>query len=227
VDTAAVTKTLLMSLKYRLFGKSRYGNKEWEKADFDWYLQIHNSNHLLHENFIQYFKDKKDVKTVLEVGCGTGVYPIKYKELFSDKKYTGIDISEKNINFCRKNSDFEFICCDIIKTDLKKTFDLVFSHAVIDHVYDIDMFLARLVQVCGKYAYINSYRGYFPELVKHQMEWREDDKCYYNNISITQIRKVLLENGLTEKEFTVRAQKSGQTQQNLDNQLVIEITKAI
>ena len=227
VDINAVKKTMISKLKHRILGKSQYCNQDWQKADFDWYVQIHNSNHLLHENFIQYFKEKKDVQTVLEVGCGTGIYPIKYKELFSGKRYTGIDISETNIDFCKKNSDFEFICCDLIKTDLGKTYDLVFSHAVIDHVYDIDAFLTKLVKACKKYAYINSYRGYFPELKKHQMEWRESDKCNYNNISIIQVRKVLLENGLTEKEFTIRSQKSGQTQPNLDNQLVIEIMKAV
>lgn len=216
---------MISKLKHRILGKSQYGNQDWQKADFDWYVQIHDSNRLLHENFIQYFKEKNDIQSVLEVGCGAGVYPIKYKDLFINKKYTGLDISPTNIDYCRKNSSFEFECCDIIKTDLGKTYDLVFSHAVIDHVYNIDLFLIKLIRVCKKYAYINSYRGYFSEIKNHKMEWRESDRCYYNNISIQQLRKVLLENGLTEEEFVIRSQKSGQTQQNLDNQLVIEITK--
>jgi SAM-dependent methyltransferase len=227
VDIDAVKKTMISKLKHKILGKSQYGNQDWQKADFDWYLKIHDSNHMLHENFIQYFKGKEGVQTVLEVGCGTGIYPIKYKELFDGKKYTGIDISPANIEYCKRNSGFEFECCDIIKTDLGKTYDLVFSHAVIDHVYDIDTFLAKLVMACKKYAYINSYRGYFPDLKSHKMEWRESDKCYYNNISVPRARSVLLENGLTEKEFVIRPQKSGQTQPNLDNQLVIEITRAV
>ena len=58
------------------------------------------------------------------------------------------------------------------------------------------------------------------------MEWKESDKCYYNDISIPQIRKVLLGNGLTEKEFVIRSQRSVQAQPDLDNQLVIENTRA-
>jgi len=226
VDMNAVKNTLMSKLKQRILGKSQYGNQDWLKADFDWYVQIHDSNRLLHENFIQYFKEKNDIQTVLEVGCGTGVYPIKHKELFNGKKYTGIDISPTNIDYCKKNSDYEFECCDIIKTELSRTYDLVFSHAVIDHVYDINTFLIRLVNACKKYAYINSYRGYFPELKKHKMEWRESDKCYYNNVSVPQITNILLENGLSENEFIIRSQISGQTQSNLNNQLVIEITKS-
>ncbi|PCI61484.1 MAG: hypothetical protein COB34_01265, partial [Methylophilaceae bacterium] len=60
-------------------------------------------------------KSKKDIRTVLEVGCGTGVYPIKHKELFQDKSYTGIDISKENIEYCKKKSKFDFECGDFIK----------------------------------------------------------------------------------------------------------------
>ena len=62
------------------FGKSSYG-KVWTK-DSNWYNEIHNLNPLLHEDFVRYLKEKKDVKTVLEIGCGAGVYPIQMKESF-------------------------------------------------------------------------------------------------------------------------------------------------
>jgi len=109
--------------------------------------------------------------------------------------------------------------------ETKTQFDLVFSHAVVDHVYDIDMFLTNLIKSCKKYAYINSYRGFFPDINKHEMKWKDDDNCYYNNISIKQVKKLLLEEGLSEKEFIIRKQKSGQTQKDLETQLVIEITR--
>ena len=61
----------------RKFGRSQYG-KSWTK-DNEWYNTIHDSNPLLHQNFIAYLKEKTDVKTVLEIGCGTGIYPIQMK----------------------------------------------------------------------------------------------------------------------------------------------------
>ena len=114
------------------FGKTTYG-KVWTK-DNQWYNEIHNANPLLHEDFIRYFKDKKETKTVLEVGCGTGIYPIQMKGLFTGKQYTGIDISENAIEYCKNNSEFEFICGDFIKMNITKRYDLVYSHAVVDHV---------------------------------------------------------------------------------------------
>lgn len=191
----------------------------------DWYTQIHEANYLLHEDFIRYLKSKKDVKTVLEVGCGTGVYPIRNKELFSQIDYTGTDISETAIEYCKKNSSFNFICGDFIKNDIGDTFDLVYSHAVIDHVYDIDTFVKKIVNLSKKYAYINSYRGYFPDMEEHKMNWNNKDGCYYNDVSVKHIKKILLEIGLQENEFVIRAQKSGQTEKNLDTQMVVEITK--
>jgi len=224
VDVSAVKNTVLAKMKQKVFGKSPYGNQDWAKADFDWYSQLHDSHPLLHQDFVRYFKEKKDIETVLEVGCGAGVYSIRYKELFTGKKYAGLDISQTNIDFCKKNSNFDFICGDIIKMDFKKTYDLVFSHAVVDHVYDIDEFLTKVVKATKKYAYINSYRGYFPNLKEHKMRWKELDKCYYNDISIDRVRKVLLDNGLDEEQFLIRSQIGSNPPDN-DTQLVIEITK--
>ena len=196
MDIEAISKTVLRNLKTRIIGKSKYGNKQWEKADSNWYDEIHNQNNELHKNFIEFLITKKNVKTILEVGCGTGVYPIQHKELFTDKKYTGIDFSKPNIEFCKKHSNFEFIQGDFIKMNLENKYDLVYSHAVIDHVYDIDEFLQRIVKSCKKYAYVNAYRGFFPEINEHEMHWRDDDNCYYNNLSVKKTKELLLKLGL-------------------------------
>jgi len=226
MDTKAISKTMINRIKQKVFGKSLYGNQDWKKANNKWYEGIHDSNYLLHENFIKYFnKIRPMINSVLEVGCGTGIYPIRHKEMFKELNYCGIDFSKTNIEYCKNNSEFDFIDGDFIKMDVKSQFDLVFSHAVIDHVYDIDSFMTNLIKSCKKFAYINSYRGYFPNLEKHEMNWQDDDNCYYNNISIKQIKNVLYKNGLTEKEFKIREQKSGQEEENVNMQLVIEIER--
>ena len=90
-----------------VFGHSSYGktwqNKEGNEQN-DWYDQMHESHKIQHQDFIQYLKTRKNLETVLEVGCGTGVYPIKLKELFVNIRYTGTDISETAIKQCKKNS---------------------------------------------------------------------------------------------------------------------------
>ena len=221
-DFKAISNTFKNKLKQKIFGKSDYGNIDWKKASFEWYEGIHDENTKLHENFIEFLEAKRKlIQTVLEVGCGTGVYPIKYRKLFNDLEYTGIDFSETNIEYCKNNSTFNFISGDFIKMKVEQEYDLVYSHAVVDHVYDIDGFIMNLVRSCKKFAYINAYRGFFPNLEKHEMKWRDDDNCYYNKISIKQIKKLLIENQLSENQFSIRPQKN----EDMSEQFVLEIDK--
>ena len=223
-DTKAIIHTLKNKIKTNIVGKSKYGNEEWKKANNDWYEIMHDGNHLLHEDFIKYFKEKP-VTDVLEVGCGTGVYPVRKKDLFTNKSYTGIDFSPENIEYCKKNSKFRFIAGDFITMDINEQFDLVFSHAVLDHVYDIPGFISKIINCTKKFAYINTQMGYFPDLKKHRMKWNDDDHCYYNDLSVIELKENLLKAGLKNDEFVIRSQKSGRS--GYEIQTVIEIDKKL
>lgn len=190
------------------FGKSQFG-RTWQGRQNSWFEEIHDSCPLLHRNFKEYFKAKNDVKTVLELGCGSGIYPIRYKNLFQGIDYTGIDISQSAIDFCQQNSNFTFICEDFLKSEHSKTYDLIFAHGVIDCAYDIELFLSKILKSCKKYAYISSCRGYHPDSKEHKMEWRDDEGVYYNDLSVEKVEKFLLENGLNKDEFSIRPQESG------------------
>lgn len=174
---------------------------------------------------MKWFSTKKNIKTVLEVGCGSGIYPIKFKEIFIGMEYEGIDFGEPAIEFCKKYSTFKFTCGDFIKMDLDKKYDLIFSHAVIDHVYDIDAFLSKIVSCCKRYAYITSYLGYFPDLENHLMKWKSEIGCYHNKLSVKEIKRVLVESGLGENEFIIREQESGNSKDGIPSETVIEINK--
>ena len=62
IDTKAVSNTIFREIKRRIYGKSKYGNESWDKANSEWYEQIHDSNYLLHEDFIKYFKKLIDLR---------------------------------------------------------------------------------------------------------------------------------------------------------------------
>ena len=81
MDISAISKTIFRNLKIRIIGKSEYGNEQWGKADKAWYNEIHNENTELHKDFQKYLNSHNDAITILEVGCGTGVYPIQQKKL--------------------------------------------------------------------------------------------------------------------------------------------------
>lgn len=209
----------------RKFSKPEYG-KRWPEQTIDWYKKIHNENDLIHEHFKKYLSSKNDVKSILEIGCGKGIYPIFNKEIFQNMEYVGIDISPTAIDYCKENSDFEFLCGDFIKMKLDRKFDLIYSHAVVDHVYDIDAFISQIIDHTKHYTFINSYRGYFPNLKSHTMKWDGYEGCYFNDLSIEQIHKLLLKKGLDEKQFVIYSQKCGPDAGSNNNlQTIIEINK--
>lgn len=212
--------------------KTEYG-EGWQKVDLEFYNRIYNYRPLLHQDFIKYLKSKNNIKTVLEVGCGAGTYPIEFKDLFEDKKYVGIDIGKPSIEYCKKHSSFKFICGDLINLDCNSKFDLVFSHAVIDHVYDIDKFLDKILSCTKKFAYISAYRGYFPNLKEHKMTWSNEKGCYYNDLSVEQLKNFLKSKGVYENEYKIRKQADG-TELNQKHSIgldgyetVIEINKTL
>ena len=114
---------------------------------------------------------------------------------------------------------------DFLKIDFSKKFDLVFSHAVVDHVYDMDSFILKIINLSKKYSYITAYRGFFPELKKHKINWNNEDGSYYNDLSIPQIKKIFKENGIDENEIKIRSLKIDNQNNNLDYQTVIEFER--
>lgn len=221
-DFKAISKTYYGKIKSSLGFKNEYARFFKEQGD-EYYTRIFNSKPLIIEDFMQFLQTKKDVSSVLEIGCSTGIFPIKFNNIFANMEYTGLDISQKSINYCKKHSNFEFICADFLELDLNKKFDLIFSLDVIDHVYDIDKFITKIVQTTKKYAYINSYRGYFPDLEKHKMEWKDSDGVFYNNISVRQIKETLFKIGLVKEEFEIYPQKRDFNDEKPE--MILKITK--
>lgn len=198
-----------------------YG-ETWQGKDNEFYELLHEHGNLKNQEFISYLTEKKeDIQTVLEVGCGTGIYPIKHKNLFQNIKYTGLDISKSAINFCKKKSNFSFLAGDFLKMEINEKFDLVFSHGVVNHVPDIDLFLSNIIKVCKKFAHIQATHGYFPNLEKHEMVWAKNQAIYNSNLSVKQIRKTLLDLGLNEKQFSIKPLESKETEIST----IIEIDK--
>jgi SAM-dependent methyltransferase len=69
-----------------------------------------------------------EIRTVLELGCGTGTYSTIAAEYF--KNVLAVDLSEDMINLARlKNyrSNIEYSVNDLCKVDFAEKFDLVFS----------------------------------------------------------------------------------------------------
>ena len=57
------------------------------------------------------------------------------------------------------------------------------------------------------------------------MNWRDDQGCSYNQLSIIQLKEDLLKMGLTDDEFIIRDLKGGEWELNDGMITIIEINK--
>ena len=190
-DFDAIFKTYFGKTRTKLGLKTEFGGKfihgGYEK-NFNWYYERMFFGKLLSlKKLNDYLKNKK-FSSVLEIGCSTGLLPKSMYEIFNNVKYTGMDLSEKSLEIAKVNfKQGQFIKDDFIKSYLKNSFDLIIALDVIDHVYDPDTFLEKIIQKSNKFGYVRSYRGYFEDLTDHKMEYRGDEGIYYNNLSIKKI----------------------------------------
>lgn len=92
---------------------------------------------------------------VLDYGCGTGVFTRVLQTVFPQAACTGADISENALARAReKESGLTF--CPIQALE-GRTFDLVFTHHVLEHVADLPAALAeltRLVRLGGHMVHV-------------------------------------------------------------------------
>ena len=174
-------------------------------ADENWYKEIFEHRPHAHTFFMDWFgnlvRDGEEISSIFEVGCGRG---IPYASYFKSIDYYGADLSEKEVQYCREKYGLpadRFFVLDVIAQTPERTFDVVFSHAVIDHVYDINTFLAQLAKLTLHHLYISAYLNWFPRHMQHEYKWLEHVTCYHNAISPAEARMVLLDAGFSRVEI--------------------------
>ena len=87
-------------------------------------------------------------KTILDFGCGTGRYSLKFAK--AGAKVTGIDITPEMLAEAEKKSvdaglEVDFKIGDILKTELPEThYDTIFSSLTITHISDLSKLFNHL-----------------------------------------------------------------------------------
>jgi len=188
---------------FRRYKPSNYGNWWRDNAGgLDWYTWMYNGRKRAHEDLLDFVarcdSQGQKIDSILDVGCGLAV---GYSEYFADRFYTGLDLSEKEITWCRTNRlnpRHRFLSADIIERPLTEKFDLVFSQGTIDNSYDMNAYLAAMVECSRGWIYVTAYRGWFPHLMRHRYMWDDETTCFYNDVSSAEIREVLEALGCTE-----------------------------
>ena len=85
--------------------------------------------------------------------------------------------------------------------------------------------IKNIIKLSNKNAYITSYRGYFPDLENHKMNWNDSEGSYYNDISVKQITHELIDLGLKRDEFMIDSIKVASEGSEDDFQTIIQINK--
>tara|TARA_Y100000590_G_scaffold429013_1_gene541090 strand:- start:663 stop:1559 length:897 start_codon:yes stop_codon:yes gene_type:complete len=208
-DFKAIFKTYSGKIKDNVGLKAELGKKFKEggfEEDHDYYYsRMFYSKISALKNFELFLKNIK-FNSVLEIGCSVGLLPLVFNEFFKDKKYTGLDLSSKSLDIAKKNfPNGKFICDDFIKSEIAE-YDLIISFDVIDHVYNPNKFLKKIISLSKKYSYIRSYRGFFPNLKQHKMDYRSNEGIYLNNLSVSELEETCFKNNLSIKNFKIYKQ---------------------
>ena len=115
--------------------------------------------------------DNLQGSTILDIGCGNGIYSIDAIQNGASK-VLGVDVADQMIDICKKEADarninegLDFTVSNFpMSEELKSkvgTFDYSIVMGVMDYVYDPAPFLKQLREVTEKEAYITFPGGRF------------------------------------------------------------------
>ena len=127
-------------------------NKDLIQKRFAKHLETYNENAKVQKKMAQKLislLDKKEYKSILEIGCGTGLLTELVNQNITFSKYKANDIVEDCIGFITQiNPNIDFVAGDIeefIKTSDEK-YDLIISNAAFQWVDDLEKFIEKLTQ---------------------------------------------------------------------------------
>ena len=87
---------------------------------------------------------------ILDIGCGTGYFLERIREIYPKAEYYGIDVSQSAIRIAsEKYPDTKFLIADAEKAlnFPEGFFDVIISGENIEHVKDVDTYLTNINQV--------------------------------------------------------------------------------
>jgi len=119
---------------------------------------------------VKRFLPKEKKVTLLDYGCGSGLYLRKMLE-FPNLKIIGADVSEKLIGNLKKQfpkQQFVKLSEDKRLPFATNSFDFIICLDVIEHVYDVELLLSefnRILKKDGELIITTPYHGIFKNIV--------------------------------------------------------------
>jgi len=174
------------------FGDSPKGH-DWPDMD---------STNTRYEVMTDIFCDENTTCSVLDLGCGTGMYLEYLINNEINVSYEGADISDKFINIAsEKFKDNNFYNINVLEETLPKKYDYIIVNGVFtmsvglsnDEMFD---FLTKFIDR----VWPNTKKGLAINFMSKNVDWERDDLYH---MSIDKLTKFLFEKKIT-KEWVVR-----------------------
>jgi len=151
---------------------------------------------------LEYVK-KYNVKTVLDVGCGSGRYALGLSGI-GVKQIQGIDFSPKMIELAkeytknvRENREvFKFICSDFMEFNTEETYDLIIAMGFFDYIKDPVPVLKKM-RVLSNHSVIAS----FPSVSIYRTPLRKI-RYYFKRCPVYFFNPDMIKQFALEAEFT-------------------------
>ncbi|MCL0084123.1 class I SAM-dependent methyltransferase [Dehalococcoidia bacterium] len=88
------------------------------------------------------------VQSLLDIGCDDGLFLFTLKRNFSHLEVFGVEPSERRVRIAKEIYGLKNIRTGLFEnTDIKRTFDLITAFHVLEHVYDPDEFLTKVISL--------------------------------------------------------------------------------
>lgn len=111
------------------------------------------NNNQAAKNIINIFKKEIKGKSILDIGCGTGVLTFPLKEIGANK-IVGIDVSKKMIDIAKnKFKTEEFVCDNLLTWNCKERFDVVIMYNVYPHLHPKQKIVNKVYDLLNNNAY--------------------------------------------------------------------------
>ena len=114
--------------------------------DYDAYAHVQKD---MGDKLLEGVKKQKDIKTILEIGCGTGYITKALITLFPDAKITAVDIAPGMVEYTQsivQSKNIKFICDDIEEITLTESYDLIISNATFQWFNALTKTLEKLIK---------------------------------------------------------------------------------
>ena len=178
----------------------------WHKYQNDVFLSPGNLTQEIFQSLIISEIKKKKFTSILEVGCGIGLNIFNLAKQFPSINFTGIDISDEAINFCKKNNNFknvEFIKENAAKINFKDNyFDMTYTVLALEQMQQIQKeVIKKITQITkDRIILIEPFR----DVNQNFIEYIHTKNSDYLNLNYNDLLKYDLEINNVEYDFPQR-----------------------